>query len=129
MEYMIITNNRKVANLYQETNKVKFYERKDLLHILDKVQEEVYAGHRLLSDPIISHIEDSGNPFKSVLVSRKSFPDNEEFKKIIAVSIKIAIQLDTSNQNYSEEELENYRFIDLKLLQEAIYPFESTSLE
>lgn len=129
MKYVIITNNRKVKNLYQETNKVKYYERKDLLHILDKVQEEVYEGHKLLSDPIISHIEDAGNPFKSVLVSKQSFPGNEEFKKIIDVSIKIAVQLDNSNQDYSEDELEAYRFIDLKLLQEAIYPFESTSLE
>lgn len=129
MKYIIITNNRKVANLYQETNKVKFYQRKDLLHILDKVQEEVYKGHKLLSDPIISHIEDAGNPFKSVLVSNESFPGNEEFKKIIDVSIKIAMQLDQSDKDYTEEELELYRYVDLKLLQEAIYPFESTSLE
>lgn len=129
MKYVIITNNRKVKNLYQETNTVKFYERKDLLHILDKVQEEVYKGHKLLSDPIISHIEDAGNPFKSVLVSNQSFSGNEEFKKIIDVSIKIAMQLDNSNQEYSDDELEVYRFIDLKLLQEAIYPLEPTSLE
>lgn len=59
MEYIIITNNRKVANLYRETNQVKFYEFKDFLHILDKVQEQVYEGRKLLSDPIISHLEDA----------------------------------------------------------------------
>ncbi|AYV95136.1 hypothetical protein A2U10_09915 [Fusobacterium necrophorum subsp. funduliforme] len=124
MEYIIITNNRKVANLYQETNQVKFYEFKDFLHILDKVQEQVYEGRKLLSDPIISHLEDAKNPFKSVIVSKEYFKENQEFKRIIDLAVKIATQLERTHDNYSEEELEAFRFIDLKLLQEASHAFD-----
>ena len=124
MEYVIITNNRKVANLYQETNQVKFYEHKDFLHILDKVQEQVYEGRKLLSDPIISHLEDAKNPFKSVIILKEYFSENQEFKKIIDLAVKIATQLETPTETYSEEELEAFRFIDLKLLQESSHAFD-----
>lgn len=38
--------------------------------------------------------------------------------------MKIATQLERPHDNYSEEELEAFRFIDLKLLQEASHAFD-----
>lgn len=124
-KFIILTNNRKVANLYQETDSVRYYENKDFLHILDKAQEFIYKGHILLSDPIYSHLEESQNPFKSILLSEHSFEANPEMKKCIDLAIKIASQIAIEKEVYAEEDLENFRFIDLKLLQEAIVAFQS----
>ena len=54
----------------------------------------------------------------------KFFKENQEFKRIIDLAVKIATQLERTHDNYSEEELEAFRFIDLKLLQEASHAFD-----
>ena len=39
MEYIIITNNSKVYNFYKETNEVLFYQKKDLIDLLEIIRE------------------------------------------------------------------------------------------
>ena len=132
MEYIIVTNNSKVYNIYKETNEVLFYQKKDLIDLLEIIKEKIYEGHFLLSDPIISNIENFENPYKSVAISKANFlceifVKDDWQKKIIDTSIKIAKKLSTKNKisELSEEKLEEYRFIDLNLLVAFIKKFDN----
>lgn len=131
MEYIVITNNNKVYNIYKETNEVLFYQNKDLLDLLEIIREKIYAGHILLSDPILSNLENFENPYKSFAISKAHFlneiNEKEEFQKnMIDTAIRIAQKLPFKDKilNIEEEKLEEYRFIDLNILIEFIKRFD-----
>ena len=118
MEYIIITNNSKVYNFYKETNEVLFYQKKDL---------DRKSGHILLSDPILSTLDNLDNPYKSVAISKADFLGeilirDDSQKKMIDSAIKIAKKLPFRKiiSDTEEAELEKYRFIDLNILTEFI---------
>jgi hypothetical protein len=132
MEYIIITNNNKVYNMYKEITEVLFYQKKDLIDLLEIIKEKVYEGHLLLSDPILSNIDNFENPYKSVAISKANFLgeifiQDDSHKKMIENSIKIAKKLPFRNKiaDLSEEQLEAYRFVDLNLLNTFIKKFEN----
>lgn len=132
MEYIIITNNSKVYNIYKETNEVLFYQKKDLIDLLEIIREKVYEGHVLLSDPILSNIDNFENPYKSVAISKANFLgelfiQDDSQRKMIDSSIRIAKKLPFRKKilDISNEKLEEYRFIDLTLLNEFIKKFDN----
>lgn len=127
MEYTIITNNSKVYNFYKETNEVLFYQKKDLIDLLEIIKEKIYKGHILLSDPILSILDNLDNPYKSVAISKadflgKIFINDDSQKNMINSTIKIAKKLPFRKiiLDIEECELEKYRFIDLNILTEFI---------
>ena len=127
MEYIIITNNSKVYNFYKETNEVLFYQKKDLIDLLEIIKEKIYAGHILLSDPILSTLDNLDNPYKSVAISKADFLGeilikDDSQKKMIDSAIGIAKKLPFRKiiTGIEESELEKYRFIDLNILTEFI---------
>jgi hypothetical protein len=122
MEIIIITNNNKVYNFYKETNTTLFYQKKDLIELLEIIKGEIYKGHRLLSDPIFSSLERPENPYKSVAISKIIFEDNRDHQKLIDGAISIAKKIENRKKFYDfkENNLEEYRFIDLNLLSDII---------
>ena len=138
MEYIIITNNSKVYNFYKETNEVLFYQKKDLIDLLEIIREKIYAGHILLSDPILSTLDNLDNPYKSVAISKADFlgeiliRDDSQKKMIDHVTFlsfhlkKLRISQRKNKKrkkkksDTEEAELEKYRFIDLNILTEFI---------
>ncbi|MDR3259637.1 MAG: GrdX family protein [Fusobacteriaceae bacterium] len=122
MEIIIITNNNKVYNFYKETNTTLFYQKKDLIELLEIIKEKIYNGHRLLSDPIFSSLERPENPYKSVAISKIIFEDNRDHQKLIDGAISIAKKIENRKKFYDfkENNLEEYRFIDLNLLSDII---------
>lgn len=127
MEYIIITNNSKVYNFYKETNEVLFYQKKDLIDLLEIIKEKIYIGHLLLSDPILSTLDNLDNPYKSVAISKADFLGeffikDDSQKKMIDSAISIAKKLPFRKiiSDTEEVELEKYRFIDLNILTEFI---------
>lgn len=124
MEFIIITNNNKVFNFYKETNQVYYFQRLDFLEILNKVREQVYQGHKLLSDPIMYNLENVENPFKSIALSKEVFDDDEQ-KRLIDSVIGIAKKI-PGRKDFSEFDnmtLEGFRFVDLNILRDGIKNF------
>ncbi|MCJ8342055.1 MAG: GrdX family protein [Cetobacterium sp.] len=121
MKYIIITNNHKVFNFYKETDEVFYLDKQNLQNVLNTVQENIHQGHNLLSDPILYNLENSKNPFKSILISKERFLDNSSSEEMIEGAIHISKKihpLDVDSLN--EEILEEFRFIDLNLLTDSI---------
>ncbi|MGF6907312.1 GrdX family protein [Fusobacterium sp. PH5-44] len=126
MDIIIITNNSKVLNFYKETNDVIFNQKQDLGELLELIKNKVYGGHRMLSDPILSNLESPENPYKSIAISKEVFTNNEEQKRLIDGAIGISKKIENRKKFYdfNETVLEEYRFVDLNLLNHALKVLE-----
>ena len=124
MEFVIVTNNNKVFNFYKETNEVFYFQKMDFIDLLNVVREKIYAGHRLLSDPIMYNLENADNPYKSIALSIK-YEEDKEQKKLIDNVINIAKKIPARKHfsDFDEVTLEEFRFVDLNLLTDGIKEF------
>lgn len=121
MEFIIITNNPKVYNFYKETDEIIFLKGKTLLQLLEEINNYVIKGHKILSDPIESHIENSSNPFKTILISKYPAENNMSSLDIIGGVLQIAEKLPAPLPLTTDENiLEEFRFIDLNLIINSI---------
>lgn len=121
MEFIIITNNPKVYNFYKETDEIIFLKGKTLLELLEEINNYVIKGHKILSDPIVSHIENSSNPFKTILISKYPAENNISSLDIIGGVLQIAEKLPAPLPLTTDENiLEEFRFIDLNLIINSI---------
>lgn len=121
MEFIIITNNPKVYNFYKETDEIIFLKGKTLLQLLEEINNYVIKGHKILSDPIVSHIENSSNPFKTILISKYPAENNMSSLDIIGGVLQIAEKLPAPLPLTADENiLEEFRFIDLNLIINSI---------
>lgn len=127
MEYTIITNNSKVYNIYKETNEVLFYQKKDLVDLLSIIKEKIYLGHKLLSDPIMYNLENIENPYKSIAISKYPIEVDPTQKKMIEGALSIANKIAGRKkfQNFEEDRLEEFRFVDLNILLEFTKRFDN----
>lgn len=121
MEFIIITNNPKVFNFYKETDEIIFLKEKTILQVLEETNNYIIKGHKLLSDPILYNIENSENPFKTIIISKKPAENNMGSLDMIVGALQIAEKLPkTVSFNEKEEFLEEFRFVDLNLIINSI---------
>ena len=94
---------------------------KTLLELLEEIHNYVIKGHKILSDPIVSHIESSSNPFKTILISKYPAENNMSSLDIIGGVLQIAEKLPAPLPLTTDENiLEEFRFIDLNLIINSI---------
>lgn len=121
MEFIIITNNPKVFHFYKETDETIFMKEKSILQILEEINNYIIKGHKLLSDPILYNIENSENPFKSIIISKKPAENNMSSLDIIGGVLQIAEKLPKPISFTADEKiLEEFRFVDLNLIINSI---------
>ncbi|MBC2856652.1 GrdX family protein [Cetobacterium sp. 2A] len=121
MNYIIVTNNNKVFNFYKETDEVIFLENIIFQEVLRSVEKNIKDGHKLLSDPILYNLENSSNPFKSILISKNRYLDNNTSLELIEGAVHISQKLSPKDKELlSHDSLEEYRFVDLNLIIDSI---------
>lgn len=121
MNYVIVTNNRKVFNFFKETDEVIYLKEYTIPKILEFVNEKCKEGHKLLSDPILYNLTNTLNPFKSILISKEILKNNISSIKMMEEVLEIQKKVEFfSAERFSDEKNEEYRFIDLNLLQDSI---------
>ena len=129
MSFTIVTNNKKVFNFFKETDEVVLLENEDICRVLAEVYKCILKGHKLLSDPIIYNLENSNNPFKSIIVSKDFTAENGISLNLIKGALNIGRKLpEISMENISKENLEEYKFIDLNLLINSIKELKNLNL-
>ncbi|MEG0584630.1 MAG: GrdX family protein, partial [Cetobacterium sp.] len=75
----------------------------------------------LLSDPILYNLENSSNPFKSILISKNRYLDNNTSLELIEGAVHISQKLSPKDKELlSHDSLEEYRFVDLNLIIDSI---------
>lgn len=121
MDFIIVTNNPKVFNFYKETDEIIFLKENSRLQLLEEVNDYIIKGHKLLSDPILYNIENSSNPFKTVIISKNPAENNMSSLDIIGGVLQIAEKLPEPLPFTAEENiLEEFRFVDLNLIINSI---------
>lgn len=129
MSFTIVTNNKKVFNFFKETDEVVLLENEDICRVLVEVYKCILKGHKLLSDPIIYNLENSNNPFKSIIVSKDFTAENSVSLNLIKGALNICKKLpEIFIKDISEENLEEYKFIDLNLLINSIKELKNLNL-
>ena len=122
MKYVLVTNNRKVYNFYKETDEVIFLKDGKFMDVLNLVRDKVHKGHKLLTDPIMSNIADSKNPYKSIAISSTAHEPDKKSLKFIEGAHLVAERMEVYEMKteLSDEKLKEYRYVDLNLIREWV---------
>lgn len=122
MKYVLVTNNKKVYNFYKETDEVIFLKEGKFLDVLNLVRDKIHKGHKLLTDPIMSNIADSSNPYKSIAISAGVCEGDKNSLKFIEGAHTVAEKMYGCDieEKLSDEKLKEYRYVDLNLIREWV---------
>ena len=121
--FEIITNNPAVARDFPDA--ARFY-RAGVLDIFTIVRDKVHRGARILSHPLSGSIKPWETPYKSILLSDTAGNLDFESLKHIENAIGIMKNRNIGNYVYSAEVLEDFRFIDLDIVNSAIQGISRT---
>lgn len=124
MKYILVTNNRKVYNFYKETDEVIYLKEGKIMDVLELVRDKIHKGHSLLTDPIMSNIADSKNPYKSIAISYSAHEADDKSLKFIEGAYGVAEKMTECdgkrNPVLTDEKLKEYRYVDLNLISEWV---------
>jgi len=122
MDNIIITNNKLVYEKYKDVYDIEFHENYTYLDILKYVRDKVHEGHRLITHPLSGSIKPNETPYKSIVISKNKDKLDYDSLKIIEDSIITANKFlnDKPTPNWTERVLDDFRVIDLSLIENAI---------
>lgn len=122
MHNIIVTNNEYVANKFKDIFNVKYFENKDYMEILMYVRDKIHNGHELLTHPLSGSIKPNETPYKSIIISGTAGNLDESGLSIVEESILTARKFmnDKGTPNWTESILDDFRVIDLSLMENVI---------
>jgi hypothetical protein len=119
MQFMIVTNNPQVAELYPDCDICSVAG--PVLSLYLKTRDLIHAGHRLLSHPLSGSLKPGRIPYKTVLLTaEKAALDLDSLRYIensIAVYHKTALK---SPVSWTAPLLADYAAIDLSHVEAAL---------
>jgi len=117
----IITNNVRVCESFNENFNV-IYVDGGYLDVLYAVRDRIHIGSILISHPLMGSIKPNETPFRSVVIEEKNGPVDYQSLAIIESSIESCKKLlkDRSTPDWTEKVLEDFRFLDIRLLESAL---------
>ena len=127
MKFMLVTNNRMVQERFKpgETKnltQVAYNEDFDLIAVLESARNLIHSGHRLLTHPLSGSVKPYETPFKSLAVTSDVEVLDFQSLQIIEESLATAKKFlaDARVIQYSEKVYDDFRVIDLNLIQSGI---------
>ncbi|SHJ84101.1 hypothetical protein SAMN02745751_03507 [Dethiosulfatibacter aminovorans DSM 17477] len=119
MEFTIVTNNSEVSKKYGDTYNVH-YEQCSYEGILTVARDYVHKGYGLLTHPLSGSVKPNETPFKTIIVVKNNVDHSMDSLKIIESSIETASKFKYSKKTTDEEILDDFRCIDLSLVENVI---------
>lgn len=122
MSSIIITNNPYVYEKYKESKEVIYKEDFDYPQILDFVRDKIHDGHELLTHPLSGSIKPNETPYKTIMISKEKGSLDESGIRILEESVATVkkFQLDKPTPDWIERVLDDFRVIDLSLIENVI---------
>lgn len=122
MDKIIITNNNLVQQEYYEKFEKLFLDGFTYLQVLEYVRDKIHQGHKLLTHPLSGSVKPNETPFKSIIISKKQivmcFTDLSIIEESIASTKRFMNNQVTPL--WSEKILDDFRIIDLSLIENAM---------
>ncbi|NLY44951.1 MAG: GrdX protein [Tissierella sp.] len=122
MEIILITNNYKVYKKYRDHIDITYDQNFTYLEILEYTRDKIHQGHELLTHPLSGSIKPNETPYKSILISKKRNGLDFNSLSIIEESIKTTEKFlnDKITPNWTDKVLEDFKVIDLSLIENVI---------
>ena len=122
MNWIIVTNNIDVKNMYDDLDKVIYLEDKSYIDVLYDVRDKIHLGHRLLTHVLSGSVKPNETPFKSVILSKMKSELDLDSLYIVESSIQAYMKFEHTikNPKWTESHLKDFRTIDLSLIKSAI---------
>ena len=115
--HVIFTNNPDVAAAYPD---LTHYHECTVMGIFTAARDAIHCGAVLVTHPLSGNIKPTKSPYKSVIISPKKGPLHYKSLQIIEEAIIISTRMLRKNYTYDESILQDYRIIDLDLVNSAL---------
>ena len=116
-KHLIITNNPAVATMYPELSS---YVECSVYDVFAAVRDAVHRGARVVSHPLSGSIKPNESPYKSVVITDATGPLDFKSLQAIEDAISMLARLPDKKYIYDESVLDDFRIIDLDLVNSAI---------
>ncbi len=120
-KYILITNNPKVKNKYEEENiKISFVD--NIEGVFKEVRDYIHQGYILISHPLAGSVKPFQNPYRSIILRGNKGLDFDSLKTY-ENSYEKYQQFKEKKKAKSElpaDILDDYQVIDLSLIESAI---------
>ena len=116
-KYVIVTNNHAVADKYPELSE---YINGSVSDIFIAVRDAVHKGAQVISHPLSGSIKPNESPYKSVVITASTGPLDFKSLNTIEDAIAVLARLSDRGRIYNESSLDDFRIIDLDLVNSAI---------
>jgi len=122
MKNILITNNYLVSKKFKGKFDIHFLENQGYMEILYYVRDKIHSGHELLTHPLSGSIKPNETPYKSIIISGKTSQLDTQGLSIVEESIQTAKKFisNKSTPQWPEEVLDDFRVIDLSLMENVI---------
>lgn len=122
MNILLITNNILVYKKYRGIMDIIYKEDSSYLDILYYTRDLIHKGHELLTHPLSGSIKPNETPFKTIILSKEKGNLDFQYLEIIEKSIQSTEKFisNKATPNWSERVLEDFRVIDLSLIENII---------
>jgi len=119
---IVITNNPMSKREFEGKHNTEFVYG-STMEVYRKTRDYIHDGHRLLTHPIMSSIKPNETPYRTVVITKKSFPDLD-FKSINYIEEAIhtteKFLRDFGIPSWNSKVLEDFQLIDYDLIYHAI---------
>jgi len=125
---MIITNNALVCDIFNKNLNIMniVYIDGGYLDVLYEVRDRIHTGCILISHPLMGSIKPNETPYRSIVLEERKGPLDYQSLSIIESSIETCKKLlkDKPTPNWTQRVLEDFKFVDMKLLESALSSLE-----
>lgn len=118
---MIITNNNTVYEKYNAHYDIVLIDG-SFRDVLIKTRDKIHEGYELLTHPLSSSVKPNETPYKSIIIS--DIRGNINYGSLIIIENSIITYENFNkvklNNNFSEKIIEDFKLIDLTVLESAL---------
>lgn len=120
MKAIMVTNNRKCAEKWQEKLQIDFQEEWAYLDVLLAARDYIHRGYALLTHPLAGSVKPNQTPFKSVILGEESLEGAAKFRDLELIEESIEsyhkFMKNCPLPAWSEKTADDFRTIDLSLM-------------
>ena len=124
-DMIIITNNPLICDKFNKTGSVVFVDG-SYMDVLCNVRDRIHKGSKLISHPLMGSVKPNETPYRTIIIDKGEGNLDLASLSIIEDSIEACRKflIDRQAPLWGEKVLEDFRFIDLKLIESALSGLE-----
>ena len=121
-DIIVFTNNISVCDRFNKAMHIHFIDG-GYIDVLYAARDEIHKGKKLISHPLMGSIKPNETPYRSIIIDNRVEELNMDSLLIIENSIERYRSFTNNKPSpcWSEKALKDFRFVDLKLIESALY--------